>query len=104
MSTDDETIAYDYSQCEIIYEDLLQDQATIVAQIGSLENTINNLRTTWTGLSFDQWQSIQNQWMAEITSMSTDLKNATNALPEMADAMKRADNAAADRIASIGQS
>jgi WXG100 family type VII secretion target len=103
MSTDDGTMAYDYPQCENIFDDLVQDQATIGAQILSLENTINGLMSTWTGLSADQWQSIQIQWMTAINNMAADLNTASNALPEMAAAMKRADNAAAVRIASIAR-
>ena len=104
MSTDDGTISYNYAQCENIYEDLVQDQATISAQISSLENTINSLRRTWTGLSADQWQNTQDNWMVAIHNMAANLKNASSTLPEMAANMKHTDSAAADRIASIARS
>lgn len=103
MSADDSTITYDYSQCETIYEDLVRDQATIGMQMASLENTINGLMRTWTGLSADQWQRIQGQWNAALHNMAGDLNTAAQAIPEMAAAMKRTDNSAALRIASIGQ-
>ncbi|HEY6494991.1 MAG TPA: WXG100 family type VII secretion target [Trebonia sp.] len=100
---DDGTITYDYSQCETVYEDLVGDQATIVAQIAALENTINALMRTWTGMSADQWHSIQAQWTTAIGNMANDLNKAANALPEMAGNMQSADRSAALRIASIGR-
>lgn len=103
MSTDDSTISYDYTKCEGIYENLLNDQGTIGAQIASLESIITSLMNTWTGLSANQWQSIQSRWMTAIGNMTSDLNKAAHALPEMAAAMKHADNAAAVRIASIGR-
>lgn len=103
MSADDGTISYNYSQCESVYEDLVRDQATIGAQMASLEHTINGLIGTWTGLSAGQWQSIQGQWMTALDNMTGDLNKAANALPEMAANMKNADNAAASRIAGIAR-
>jgi WXG100 family type VII secretion target len=100
---DDGTIAYDYSQCETIYEALVKDQTTIGEQIAALENTINNLMRTWTGMSADQWQSIQAQFMTAIGNMGSDLNKAANLLPEMASNMQYADKSAAVRIASIGR-
>jgi WXG100 family type VII secretion target len=99
---DDSTMAYDYSVCEKVYEELVQDQGTIAAQIASLESTINGLMRTWTGISADQWQNIQGQWMTAIGNMSSDLAKAATALPEMAGNMQRADKGSAARIASIG--
>ena len=100
---DDGTITYDYSQCEQIYENLVKDQATIAAQIETLEQTITGLMSTWTGLSASQWQSIQSQWNGAIVSMGADLNQAANLLPEMAGNMQYADRSAAVRIASIGR-
>jgi WXG100 family type VII secretion target len=101
---DDGTITYDYSQCQTIYEELVKDQATIGGQIEALENTISNLMNTWTGMSADQWQSIQAQFMTAIGNMAGDLNKAANLLPEMASNMQYADRSAAARIASIGRS
>jgi WXG100 family type VII secretion target len=104
MSTpDDGTITYDYTQCDEVYEELVKDQAMIAAQIASLEQTITGLMSTWTGLSADQWQTIQNQWNAAIEKMASDLNQAANCLPEMAANMQYADRSAAVRIASIGR-
>jgi WXG100 family type VII secretion target len=103
MSSDDSTISYDYSQCQTVYEDLVNDQATIATQMAGLEQTINNLRATWSGLSARQWNQIQSQWNAALETMTGDLKAAATTLPEMAAAMQRADHSAAIRIASIGQ-
>ena len=100
----DGTITYDYTQCQNIYEDLVNDQGTIGKQIASLESTINSLMSTWTGLSASQWQNIQSQWMTALGNMTNDLNIAANAIPEMANAMKNADSASAARIASIGSS
>ena len=101
---DDGTITYDYSQCEQIYEDLVKDQATIAAQIASLEQIISGLMSTWTGLSASQWQTIQSQWNAQIENMAADLNQAANLLPEMAGNMQYTDKSAAIRIASIARS
>ena len=103
MSNDDSTISYDYSQCQNIYEDLLHDQGTIDSQISSLENTINGLMRTWTGLSADQWQTIHNQWATAMGNMVGDLRVAASTLPEMAGNMGYTDRSAADRIASIAR-
>jgi len=104
MSTpDDGTITYNYTQCDQIYEDLVADQATIAAQIESLKQTITGLMSTWTGMSADQWQSIQTQWNTAIENMASDLNTAANCLPEMAGNMQYADKSAAIRIASIGR-
>ena len=101
MSTpDDGTITYNYSQCNEVYEELFKDQATIAAQIESLKQTINGLMSTWTGMSADQWQSIQTQWNAAIETMASDLNTAANCLPEMAGNMQYADKSAAIRISS----
>jgi WXG100 family type VII secretion target len=102
MSADDDTISYNYSQCENVYEELVRDQGTISTQISSLENTINGLMQTWKGISADQWKTIQSQWMTAIGNMSGDLNKAAAALPEMADNMKTTDKNAAARIATIG--
>jgi WXG100 family type VII secretion target len=102
MSADDETISYNYSQCEKVYEELVQDQGTIGTQIDSLENTINTLIQTWKGISADQWKTIQSQWTTAIGNMSADLNKAAAALPEMANNMKVTDKNAATRIAGIG--
>lgn len=105
MSTpDDGTITYNYSQCNEVYEELFKDQATIAAQIKSLEQIITGLMNTWTGMSADQWQAIQSQWNAAIESMAADLNTAANLLPEMAGNMQYTDKSAAIRIASIARS
>jgi WXG100 family type VII secretion target len=104
MSTpDDGTITYNYTQCDQIYEDFVGDQATIAAQIESLKQTINGLMSTWTGMSAEQWQSLQTQWNATIETMASDLNTAANYLPEMAGNMQYADRSAAIRIANIGR-
>jgi WXG100 family type VII secretion target len=104
MSTpDDGTITYNYSECDQVYEELVKDQATISAQIASLEQIITGLMSTWTGMSADQWQSIQTQWNTAIETMASDLNTAANCLPEMAGNMQYADKSAAYRIASIGR-
>jgi WXG100 family type VII secretion target len=103
MSADESFISYDYTQCEKVYEELVQDQQTIGAQIASLEQTMNGIMRTWTGISADQWRSIQGQWMRAIGNMAGDLNKAAASLPEMTANMKHADNSAAARIASIAR-
>jgi WXG100 family type VII secretion target len=103
-TSDDGTMTYDYTQCDEVYDGLLTDQATIVAQIASLEQIITGLMPTWTGISADKWQSIQNQWNAAIETMAGDLNQAAKCLAEMAANMQYADRSAAYRIASIGRS
>jgi len=58
----------------------------------------------WTGMSVDQWQSIQTQWNTAIENMASDLNTAANLLPEMANNMQYTDKSAAIRIASIARS
>jgi WXG100 family type VII secretion target len=102
MINDEGTITYDYIQCEQVWEDLGKDQGTIGGQIAALEGIITGLMSTWTGLSADQWQTIQRQWMTAIDNMTVDLQTAASALTEMTAAMQHADRASAIRIGSIG--
>jgi WXG100 family type VII secretion target len=103
MSADDGIISYDYSQCEKVYEELVHDQATIGAQIAYLEETMNGIMRTWTGISADEWRAIQAQWMTAIENMAADLKKAATVLPEMTENMQHADKSAAARIAGIAR-
>lgn len=100
-AADDGTVSYNYSQCQNIYEELVQDQATISAQMAYLKETIDRLMGTWTGISASAWQDIQLQWKAATDTMLGDLNKMANYLPEATGNMKYADKQAAERIASI---
>jgi early secretory antigenic target protein ESAT-6 len=99
--TDGNSIYVNYSATSNIVDELSAADNSIQGVLNNLQDTISQLRSTWSGASDDEYNIVQTRWNNDMAQMQSLLPKFSQTLDNMGNNYSTTDNRIGDQWAGI---